>query len=97
MRKAVNEWLDQQRLKVSVVGEFDDAALMAAFGREQVGVFPIPSALVDEYSEEDTLVLIGNVDAIRIKYYGLTIKRRLTHPCVQAITSQVDRAFNAIT
>lgn len=93
MRKAVNEWLDQQRLKVSVVGEFDDAALMAAFGREQVGVFPIPSALVGVYSEEDMLIQIGDAEAMRIKYYALTIKRRLTHPCVQAITSQVGKVF----
>lgn len=36
MRKAIDEWLGRQRLRVSVAGEFDDAALMAAFGRERV-------------------------------------------------------------
>ena len=94
MRKAINEWLAQQRLRVSIAGEFDDAALMAAFGREQVGVFPIPSALAAEYPPECGLVQLGNVESIRIKYYALTIKRRLTHPCVLAITSHVDKAFN---
>lgn len=88
MRKAINEWLDQQRLKVSVVGEFDDAALMAAFGREQVGAFPIPSVLANEYSQKDVLVEVGAAETIRIKYFALTIKRRLTHPCVLAIASQ---------
>ena len=80
--------LFRSRLKVSVVGEFDDAALMAAFGREQVGVFPIPSVLANEYSQKDVLVEIGSADTLRIKYFALTIKRRLTHPCVLAITSQ---------
>lgn len=94
MRKAINEWLHQQRLRVSIVGEFDDAALMSAFGREEVGVFPIPSALAAEYPPESGLVQLGNVESIRIKYYALTIKRRLTHPCVLAITSHVDKAFN---
>jgi LysR family transcriptional regulator, transcriptional activator of nhaA len=93
IRKAVNEWLDQQKLNVLVVGEFDDAALMAAFGQERVGVFPIPSAVVDEYSEQGAFVQIGSADAIRIKYYALTIKRRLDHPCVLAITSQVGKVF----
>lgn len=92
-RKAINEWLDQQRMQVSVVGEFDDAALMAAFGREQVGVFPIPSILAGEFSQESGLVQLGSVESLRIKYYALTIKRRLTHPCVLAITSQVDKTF----
>lgn len=95
MRKAINEWLDQQRLQVSIMGEFDDAALMAAFGREQVGVFPIPSALAAEYPPESGLVALGSVESVRIKYYALTIKRRLTHPCVLAITAQVDQAFDA--
>lgn len=94
MRKAVTEWLDQQRLRVSVAGEFDDAALMAAFGREQVGAFPVPSALVPEYLQEGVLVEVGSIESVRIKYFALTIKRRLTHPCVLAITSQVDRAFS---
>ncbi|MDK9724503.1 MAG: transcriptional activator NhaR [Sterolibacteriaceae bacterium MAG5] len=95
MRKTINEWLDLRRLRVSVVGEFDDAALMAAFGREQVGVFPVPTALVAEYAQEGVLTRIGDADAVRIKYYALTIKRRLSHPCVLAITSQVDKALQA--
>jgi len=95
MRKAINEWLDQKRLRILIAGEFDDAALMAAFGKEQVGVFPIPSVLAAEYPAESGLVQLGSVEAIRIKYYALTIKRRLTHPCVLAITSQVDKALEA--
>lgn len=96
MRKAIEEWLDQQRLQVSIAGEFDDAALMAAFGREQVGVFPIPGALAGEYQATSDLVQIGTAESIRIKYFALTIKRRLSHPCVLAITSQVDQALNAL-
>ncbi len=95
MRKAITEWLDQKRLRISIAGEFDDAALMAAFGKEQVGVFPIPSVLAAEYPPQSGLVQLGSVEAIRIKYYALTIKRRLTHPCVLAITSQVDKALEA--
>jgi LysR family transcriptional regulator, transcriptional activator of nhaA len=94
MRKAIKDWLDQQQLQVSIAGEFDDAALMAAFGREQVGIFPVPSVMATEYPTESGLVQLGNVDTISIKYYALTIKRRLTHPCVLAITSHVDKAFN---
>lgn len=95
MRRAINEWLDHRQLQAAVVGEFDDAALMAAFGREQVGVFPIPSALIAEYRAETTLVQLGNVESIRVKYYAQTIKRRITHPCVLAITSEVAKAFDA--
>lgn len=97
MRRAINEWLEQKRLRVSVVGEFDDAALMAAFGREQVGCFPIPSVLTGEYQQDGLLAPIGTADAIKIKYYALTIKRRLSHPCVIAITSKRENTFGTQT
>lgn len=88
MRKSIDEWLEQQRLRVAIVGEFDDAALMTAFGREQVGVVPIPSTLAADYPPESGLLPLGSVESIRIKYYALTARRRLTHPCVLAITAQ---------
>ena len=95
MRKAISEWIDQQQLRISIAGEFDDAALMAAFGREQVGVFPIPTALATEFLQDKTIVRVGTADTIQIKYFALTIKRRMTHPCVMAITSQVGETFNS--
>ncbi len=94
MRKAISEWINQQQLRISIAGEFDDAALMAAFGREQVGVFPIPTALATEFLQDKTIVRVGTAATIQIKYFALTIKRRVTHPCVIAITSQVGETFN---
>jgi LysR family transcriptional activator of nhaA len=89
-RRKLTEWLDKSRLRVKVAGEFDDAALMAAFGREGVGAFPIPSVLVGEYLESGGLQLLGHADQIHIEYFALSVQRRLTHPCVLAITASAD-------
>jgi LysR family transcriptional activator of nhaA len=43
IRPQFEAWLQQQRLRPRVVGEFDDGALMKAFGREGRGVFVSPS------------------------------------------------------
>jgi len=93
LRLKLVEWLNKKRLRVTVAGEFDDAALMAAFGRERVGVFPMPSVLVDEYTASGELQLLGDVDQVRIEYYALSVQRRLTHPCVLAITSGADASL----
>ena len=63
MRRRTREWLDRKRLRVTVAGEFDDAALMAAFGRERVGAFPVPSVLLDDYLAAGDLVLLGTPTA----------------------------------
>lgn len=91
MRRRLAEWLDKMRLKVNVAGEFDDAALMAAFGREGIGAFPVPSVLVDEYLGSGELQLLGEADQVHIEYFALSVQRRLTHPCVLAIMSSTDR------
>lgn len=93
MRRKLAEWLDRKRLRVTVAGEFDDAALMAAFGRERVGVFPVPTVLADEYLALGELRLLGHVDRVRIEYFALSVQRRLTHPCVVAITAQADASL----
>lgn len=87
MRRKLTEWLGKRRLRVTVAGEFDDAALMAAFGRERVGAFPVPTVLVEEYLALGDLRLLGHVEQIRIEYFALSVQRRQTHPCVVAITA----------
>lgn len=93
MRRKLLEWFDRNRLRITIAGEFDDAALMAAFGREQVGAFPVPSVLAKEYLASGELDLLGNAEQIRIGYYALSVQRRLTHPCVLAITSQAETSL----
>ncbi len=93
MRRKLTEWLDKKRLRARIAGEFDDAALMAAFGREQVGAFPVPTALVDEHLASGELELLGHADQVYIEYFALSVQRRLTHPCVVAITSGADASL----
>lgn len=88
MRRRLKEWLDMNRLRVTVAGEFDDAALMAAFGRERVGAFPVPTVLVEDYLANGNLVLLGHADRARIEYFALSVQRRLSHPGVVAVTSK---------
>lgn len=95
LRRKVMEWLNKHRLLVNVAGEFDDAALMAAFGREQVGAFPAPTVLVDEYLSSGELALVGHAEQVRIEYFALSVQRRLTHPCVVAITANADTALKS--
>jgi LysR family transcriptional activator of nhaA len=97
MRRKLTEWLDKQRLRARIAGEFDDAALMAAFGRERVGAFPVPTALVDEHLASGELELLGHADQVRIEYFALSVQRRLTHPCVVAITSGADASLATTT
>jgi LysR family transcriptional activator of nhaA len=69
-----------------VVGEFDDAALMKAFGREGQGVFMAPSMLEKETCAQFGAVVIGRTDELVEEFYAVSVERRISHPCVLAIT-----------
>jgi len=80
MRHRLDEWLGRRRIRVNIAGEFDDAALLAAFGGEGVGVFPVASVLAYHHLASGELVALGEAEQVRIEYYALTAQRRVTHP-----------------
>ncbi len=69
-----------------LVGEFDDTALMKAFGQRGVGVFTGPSALEPEIEKQYGVKVIGRAAEVVEEYFAISVERRLTHPCVVAIS-----------
>jgi LysR family transcriptional activator of nhaA len=86
MRRRLDVWLAQHQLHPRAVGEFDDAALMKAFGAEGRGVFMGPTVLEAETCAQYGVVLLGRTSELVEEYYAISVERRITHPCVAAIT-----------
>lgn len=84
-RSAIDKWLDKQRLHPGVVAEFDDSALMKAFGQKGSGVFVAPAAIEKEVESQYQVKSIGRVEDIRDYFYAITIERRVTHPVVSVV------------
>lgn len=95
MRQRLDLWLSEQGLHPRVVGEFDDAALMKAFGREGQGVFMSPTVLEDETCEQYEVKVLGRTEALVEEFYAISVERRITHPCVVAITESARGRFLA--
>jgi len=84
-RAAIDQWLDKQRIHPKVVAEFDDGALMKAFGKQGAGVFVAPAAIEAEVMRQYEVVSIGQVDDIKEEFYAISVERRVLHPVVAAI------------
>ena len=98
VRRKLSVWMERKRLRPKVVGEFEDLALMTAFGRAGVGVFAVPTVIEAEIIADPDLRLLGRCEDLRIGYYAITVDRRMTHPCVRAITESAPQGFeNAAT
>src|SRR5690606_33214595 len=86
VRNRLLQWFDRQRIKPQVIGEFDDSALMKAFGRAGAGVFIAPTAIADEIVRQYEVSLIGQTDEVREQFYAISVERRISHPAVAAIS-----------
>ena len=86
VRKPLEAWLTKHQLYPRIVGEFDDLAMMKAFGREGRGVFMSASVLDDETINQYDVDLVGQTDEIVESFFAVSVERRITHPCVVAIT-----------
>ena len=86
LRRRLNEWFEAEELAPRVVGEFDDSALMKAFGEAGTGVFAGPSAIAKEICSMYHASVIGQTDAVSERFYAISPERRLKHPAVILIT-----------
>ncbi|MCU0969276.1 MAG: transcriptional activator NhaR [Rubrivivax sp.] len=87
VRKQFDAWITRLALNPRIVGEFDDGALTGAFGREGRGVFMAPTVLEAEVTSNFLVEVIGRSDELVEEFFAITVERRITHPCVAAITS----------
>ena len=78
-----------------IVGEFDDSALMQAFGQAGIGIFIAPSVIADEVQREHGVTIIGQTDEVTEQFYAISMERRLTHPAVVAINDTAQRELFA--
>ncbi|MGF6188841.1 LysR family transcriptional activator of nhaA [Serratia sp. 509] len=94
-RKLLN-WFNTQGIKVEILGEFDDAALMKAFGLYHNAIFVAPTLYaLDTYSDDD-VVEIGRVDSVQEEYYVIFAERMIQHPAVQRVCNKDFSALFAL-
>ena len=86
VRNRLLQWFDTLHLHPRIVGEFDDSALMKAFGRAGAGVFIAPTPIAAEVEEQYDVVAIGQTNEIRDHFYAISVERKILHPAVALIT-----------
>ena len=97
-RPRLEQWFASKRLYPRVVGEFDDSALIKAFGQAGAGLFVAPTALTTHICEQHRVIAVGRIDSINEQLFAITTERRLTHPAIVAICQVArDEVFGVST
>jgi LysR family transcriptional activator of nhaA len=85
VRGRLMRWFADQKIQPRIIGEFDDSALMKAFGKSGSGIFVAPSVIADEVRSQYAVEILGQTDAVTESFYAITVERKVRHPGIIAI------------
>ncbi len=86
LRRALEQWFDDEGISPIIAAEFEDSALAKAFGQAGAGVFVAPTAIEREVKRQYDVKVIGRTDKVRERFYAISAERRIKHPAVVAIS-----------
>jgi LysR family transcriptional activator of nhaA len=86
LRAPLTRWLERKGVRPRIVGEFDNSALMKAFGQAGAGVFPAPLASELDVERQYGAVKLGETKEIKERFFVISVERRIAHPAVRAVS-----------
>ena len=95
VRGLIDRWLSEKRLLPCIVGEFDDGALMKAFGQAGAGYFPGPALLKEEICSRYEVKCVGQTEEIHESFWAISAERRINHPAIKTVVAAARSMFSA--
>jgi len=86
LRRNLEAWFERHGVHPLVVAEFEDRALMKAFGERGAGIFTSPTAVEQDVLDKYGVVVAGRTEEISERFYVISAERRIKHPAVSVIT-----------
>ena len=94
LRRALEQWFDQQNIRPNTAHEFEDSAVLKVFGQAGHGLFPAPTTVENEVCKQYSVKVVGRIPAVVERFYAISVERRLKHPAVVAISNVARQILN---
>ena len=86
LRRSLDLWFERIKVRPLIVAEFEDRALMKAFGEAAAGLFTSPTAVEKDVMNKYAVKIVGRTEEVRERFYAISAERRIKHPAISAIT-----------
>lgn len=93
LRRNLDAWFERHAIDPRVVAEFEDRALMKAFGERGAGMFTSPTTVEEDVITKYGVSVVGHTDEITERFYLISPERRIKHPAVTLITEAARTAL----
>jgi LysR family transcriptional activator of nhaA len=85
LRQILDQWFESQSIQPRILAEFQDTALLTAFGQSGAGIFAAPLAIEEEVRSRYRVVRLGEVGPRVTEYYAVSAERKIKHPAATII------------
>ncbi len=86
LRHSLELWFQSTGVTPRAVGEVEDIAVLQVLGQHGHGLFAAPSVVEADVCDQYRVEVVGRLDKVRERFYGVSVERRLRHPAVVAIS-----------
>lgn len=86
LRRSLETWFQKKDINPLTVAEFEDRALMKAFGEAGAGVFTTPTTVKEDVLQKYGVEVIGETDEVSERFYLISAERHIKNPAVSLIT-----------
>ncbi len=93
IRRALDQWLDQQDVRPLLVGEFEDYGLLREFARAGHGFIAVPAVQEAQFRREYGFQRIGTARPVTAQFYAISLERSIRHPAVAAVVAGARQLF----
>lgn len=80
MRARIDHWLERERIRPRIAGEFEDSALLSTFAATGMGVMPAPVSLGEHLAQTHGLVHVGTTPDVQEQFHLIYSARKVMHP-----------------
>ncbi|RMH04318.1 MAG: transcriptional activator NhaR [Nitrospirae bacterium] len=96
LRRAIEDWFDEKNLEPTVVGEFEDSALLMSFGQDGRGIIPVHTIIEKDIRRQYNLEAVGVMDSVQTSFYAISVERKLRNPALTTMYAAAEqRLFNS--
>lgn len=91
LRRSMEVWFERKNIQPYVVAEFEDSALLKAFGQDGRGILPVHNIIESEVRKQYGLHVVGKVDSAVEHFYAISVSRKLSNPAVAMIQQAAEQ------
>jgi LysR family transcriptional regulator, transcriptional activator of nhaA len=82
LRGRIDQWLERERIRPQLAGEFEDSALLTTFAAGGMGVMPAPASLASHLQNAYQLTLVGHSPQVHESLHLIYSQRKVVHPLI---------------